>query len=47
MKELQSQRVLAGNDELSDFLPGGNFVKSRLGYDIELFDEYGGFRSAI
>lgn len=47
MKELQSQRVLAGNDELSDFLPGGTFVKSRLGYDIELFDEYGGFRSAI
>ena len=47
MKELQSQRVLSGNDEHSYFLPGGTFVKSRLGYDIELFDEYGGFRSAI
>ncbi|CAE6952904.1 MULTISPECIES: site-specific integrase [Pseudomonas] len=47
MNGLQTQWALAANDELSDLWPGGAFVKSRLGYEIELFDDHGGFRSVI
>lgn len=47
MIELKDQWFLAANDEITDYWPAGASVKSRLGYDIELFDEYGGFLSVI
>ncbi|MFT6015095.1 MAG: integrase [Candidatus Azotimanducaceae bacterium] len=47
MTGLHSEWTQAASDELLGLWPRGAFIKSRLGYDIEIFDDYGDFRPVI
>ncbi len=47
MEELDRKLTLGVPNDLKGTILQGAFVKSRLGYDIELFDEYGDFKSVI
>ncbi|MCY1292484.1 hypothetical protein D9M70_417130 [compost metagenome] len=47
MEAIQIQRILTASDAQPDLWKDVTFVKSRLGYDIELFDDNGDFRQVI
>lgn len=47
MEAIQSQQSLTAPGELQGLWNDATFIKSRLGYDIELFDDHGFFRQVI
>nr|WP_134331696.1 hypothetical protein [Pseudomonas sp. HS-2] len=47
METIQSQRILTAYDAQPDLWKDVTFAKSRLGYDIEIFDDNGDFRQVI